>query len=116
MRVDWTKKPASRALPDNRAHSPFSRQLALANRIFCYRFLSNWTSAPGSPVVDNVRCPAEPSNIIAQSHNFAGVTGDTDGTLEHAVKMEKKYPYLVDANGDRAVWASHSPRTAGRGE
>lgn len=40
------------------------------------------------------------SNMVGMGH----VTGDKDGTLEHAVKVEKKYPYLVDNGGNWAVW------------
>ena len=40
------------------------------------------------------------SNMVGMGH----IGGDKDGTLEHAVKVEKKYPYLVDADGNWAVW------------
>jgi hypothetical protein len=35
------------------------------------------------------------SNMLGMGH----ITGDKDGTLEHAVKAEKKYPFLVNADG-----------------
>jgi hypothetical protein len=35
------------------------------------------------------------SNMVGMGH----ISGDKPGTLEHAVKTEKKYPYLVDAEG-----------------
>src|SRR4051812_36895690 len=35
------------------------------------------------------------SNMLGMGH----ITGDKEGTLEHAVKAEKKYPFLVNADG-----------------
>jgi hypothetical protein len=39
------------------------------------------------------------SNMVGMGH----IAGDKDGTLEHAVKAEKKYPYLVDDAGNWTV-------------
>lgn len=43
--------------------------------------------------------------IMGQSNalGFGAVPGDKDGTLEHAVKSKKLYPYLVDDNGNWTV-------------
>jgi len=41
------------------------------------------------------------SNMLGMGH----IAGDKAGTLEHAVKAEKKYPYLVDDAGKWAVRA-----------
>ena len=39
------------------------------------------------------------SNMLGMGH----VVGDKEGTLEHAVKVKKKYPYLVDDEGKWTV-------------
>ena len=43
--------------------------------------------------------------LLGQSNmvGMGNVTGDQDGTLEHAVKKEQRYPYLLDAAGN---WAA----------
>ncbi len=44
--------------------------------------------------------------ILMGQSNMVGagkISGDSDGTLEHAVKSDGKYPYLVDADGNWTV-------------
>ncbi len=50
--------------------------------------------------------PAQVFILLGQSNmlGMGRIAGGKDGTLEHAVKAEKKYPYLVDADGNWAVW------------
>ncbi len=40
------------------------------------------------------------SNMVGMGH----IAGDHPGTLENAVKVEKKYPYLMDNDGNWTVW------------
>ena len=46
--------------------------------------------------------PVKVFNIMGQSNTLemGRVKGDKDGTLEHAVKKEKLYPFMVDDAGD----------------
>jgi len=40
------------------------------------------------------------SNMLGMGH----VAGDKEGSLEHAIKVKKKYPYLVDEAGNWTEW------------
>jgi hypothetical protein len=63
-------------------------------------------SAGGKPA--QMSKPVKVFILLGQS-NMVGmgkIAGDTQGTLEHAVKVGKKYPYLVDKDGNWAVWDS----------
>jgi len=56
-----------------------------------------WAIDDGKPV--QVFILLGQSNMLGEGK----VNGDTNGTLEYAVKTEHKYPYLIDANGSWAV-------------
>ncbi|MEA3366861.1 MAG: sialate O-acetylesterase, partial [Planctomycetota bacterium] len=64
-----------------------------------------------NPLPDPDGKPADMSKpvqvfILLGQSNMLGmgkIAGDKDGTLEYAVKVKKKYPYLVDDAGDWTV-------------
>jgi len=49
--------------------------------------------------------PVQVFILLGQSNMLGAgrIAGDREGTLEHAVKAKKKYPYLVDGNGEWTV-------------
>jgi len=49
--------------------------------------------------------PVQVFILLGQSNMLGAgrIAGDREGTLEHAVKAKKKYPYLVDDNGEWTV-------------
>jgi len=59
---------------------------------------------PDSKPADMTK-PVQVFILLGQSNMLGAgrIAGDREGTLEHAVKAKKKYPYLVDGNGEWTV-------------
>jgi hypothetical protein len=56
----------------------------------------------------DINKPVQVYILMGQSNmvGMGNIKGDKDGTLEHAIMMEKKYPYLVDGAGNWVVWTN----------
>jgi len=70
--------------------------------LFLSAVLQCWAGNNGNPV--QVFILMGQSNMLGEGK----ISGNTNGTLEFAVKTEHKYPYLIEANGSWAV--SHDVR------